>query len=148
MAVASNPVAANDGAPKPNLRQIAKAATRAKVLAAAEALFEADGYERATIRNVAAEAGMSTGAVFANFTDKADLYRVVYGHDPLTPEQGLRIARALREAEAFISGFEGDELQDGVDTILAQARGALSLVASAPVAVPADLDDDGLKEAA
>ncbi|MNW10014.1 hypothetical protein D3C71_2071450 [compost metagenome] len=91
---------------------------------------------------------MSTGAVFANFKDKADLYRTVYGHDPLTPEQGLRLARALREAEAFISGFEDDEMQDGVDAILAQARGALSMVGMAPVVEPALLDDDGLRVAA
>lgn len=140
--------AANDDAPKLNRRQAAKVATRAKVLAAAKALFEAVGHERATIRDIAAKAGMSTGAVFANFKDKADLYRTVYGHDPLTPEQGLRLARALREAEAFISGFEGDDMQEGVDAILAQARGALSMVGMAPVVEPALLDDDGLKVAA
>jgi len=140
--------AANDDAPKLNRRQVAKVATRAKVLAAAEALFEAVGHERATIRDIAAKAGMSTGAVFANFKDKADLYRTVYGHDPLTPEQGLRLARALREAEAFISGFENDEMQVGVDAILAQARGALSMVSMAPVVEAALLDDDGLRVAA
>lgn len=140
--------AANDDAPKLNRRQAAKVATRAKLLAAAKALFEAVGHERATIRDIAAKAGMSTGAVFANFKDKADLYRTVYGHDPLTPEQGLRLARALREAEAFISGFEGDEMQEGVDAILAQARGALSMVGMAPVVEPALLDDDGLRVAA
>lgn len=140
--------AANDDAPKLNRRQAAKVATRAKVLAAAKALFEAVGHERATIRDIAAKAGMSTGAVFANFKDKADLYRTVYGHDPLTPEQGLRLARALREAEAFISGFEGDEMQEGVDAILAQARGALSMVGMAPVVEPVLFDDDGLRVAA
>ena len=142
--------AANDDAPKLNRRQVAKVATRAKVLAAAEALFEAVGHERATIRDIAAKAGMSTGAVFANFKDKADLYRTVYGHDPLTPEQALRLARALRRAEAFIAGdpFEGDELQDGVDAILAQARGALSMVGLAPAVEPALFDDDGLRVAA
>lgn len=140
--------AANDDAPKLNRRQAAKVATRAKVLAAAEALFEAVGHERATIRDIAAKAGMSTGAVFANFKDKADLYRTVFGHDPLTPEQGLRLARALREAEAFISGFEDDEMQDGVDAILAQTRGALSLAAMAPAVEPGLPDDAGLRVAA
>jgi AcrR family transcriptional regulator len=140
--------AATDDAPKLNRRQTAKVATRAKVIAAAQNLFFSVGFEAATIRDIAEDAGMSTGAVFANFKDKADLYRTVYGHDPLTPEQGLRLARALREAEAFISGFEGDEMQDGVDAILAQSRGALSMAGMAPVVEPALVDDDGLRVAA
>lgn len=140
--------AANDDAPKLNRRQAAKVATRAKVLAAAQNLFFSVGFEAATIRDIAEDAGLSTGAVFASFKDKADLYRTVFGHDPLTPEQGLRLARALREAEAFVSGFEGDEMQDGVDAILAQTRGALSMVSMVPVVEAALLDDDGLRVAA
>lgn len=140
--------AANDDAPKLSKRQASKVATRNKVLSAAQSLFFSVGFEAATIRDIAEDAGMSTGAVFANFKDKADLYRAVYGHEPLTPEQGLRLARALREAEAFISGFEDDEMQDGVDAILAQARGALSMVGMAPAVEPALLDDDGLRVAA
>lgn len=33
--------------------------------------------------------------------------------------------RALEKAERFISGFEGDELQDGVDDLLAEIRDTL-----------------------
>lgn len=33
---------------------------------------------------------------------------------------------ALRTAESFISGFEGDEMQDGVDEMLATIRGAIA----------------------
>ncbi len=51
--------------------------TREAVLAAARRLFSEAGYEGATIRDIAAEAGMSTGAVFANFTDKSDLFREI-----------------------------------------------------------------------
>ena len=35
------------------------------------------GYEAATIRDIAAAADLSTGAVFASFTDKADLFNEV-----------------------------------------------------------------------
>jgi AcrR family transcriptional regulator len=59
----------------PTRRALAKQQTRVKVLAAARRLFSEQGYEGATIRDIAAEAGMSTGAVFANFTDKSDLFR-------------------------------------------------------------------------
>ncbi|WP_374657882.1 TetR family transcriptional regulator [Phenylobacterium sp.] len=65
----------------PTRRALAKQQTRAKVLAAARRLFSEAGYEGATIRDIAAEAGMSTGAVFANFTDKSDLFREIMAAD-------------------------------------------------------------------
>lgn len=135
MSEVTKPVAANDAAPKLNRRQYSKIATRAKVLQAGRELFETRGYEGSTIRAVARHAGMSTGAVFASFTDKADLYRAVYGHDPLTPEQGIKLAAALREAEAFIAGFEGEpsHVRD-VPALLFQARSALALTEPKPVA--------------
>ena len=58
----------------PNRRTQAKLQTRQKVLAAARQMFAEQGYEGATIRDIATAAGMSTGAVFANFTDKSDLF--------------------------------------------------------------------------
>jgi AcrR family transcriptional regulator len=61
----------------PTRRALAKQQTRAKVLAAARRLFSEEGYEGATIRDIAAAAGMSTGAVFANFSDKSDLFREI-----------------------------------------------------------------------
>src|ERR1700757_2109628 len=61
----------------PTRRALAKQQTRAKVLAAARRLFSEQGYEGATIRDIASAAGMSTGAVFANFTDKSDLFREI-----------------------------------------------------------------------
>jgi len=62
-------------------RAQAKQITYDKVLQAAKRLFIAQGYEASTIRDIAAEAGMSTGAVFANFTDKADLFHAVLSTD-------------------------------------------------------------------
>jgi AcrR family transcriptional regulator len=59
---------------RPNQRAMAKQRTREKVIAAAKRLFSERGYERSTIRDIAKEAGMSTGAVFASFTDKSDLF--------------------------------------------------------------------------
>src|SRR5580765_3101697 len=70
--------AAEDTSAKaPTRRALAKQQTRAKVLAAARRLFSEQGYEGATIRDIASAAGMSTGAVFANFTDKSDLFREI-----------------------------------------------------------------------
>ena len=58
----------------PTRRALAKQQTRAKVLAAARRLFSEHGYEGATIRDIAQAAGMSTGAVFASFSDKSELF--------------------------------------------------------------------------
>lgn len=108
-----------------NRRQAAKRRTRQRVLAAATDLFNDVGYAKATIRAIAKKAGMSTGAVFANFIDKDDLYVAAFGHPPLTPEQGLRLAAALRQAEAFIIGFDDDPLQEGVPELLQTIKAAL-----------------------
>ena len=62
-------------------RAQAKLETRDRVLQAAKRLFIDRGFEGATIRDIASEAGMSTGAVFANFTDKHDLFHAVLNGD-------------------------------------------------------------------
>jgi len=82
----------------PTRRQLQKAETRAKVLEAARAGFSTQGYERTTIRDIASAARMSTGAVFASFADKAAIYRELYGHAPVTPEQGRALLLAGRIA--------------------------------------------------
>jgi AcrR family transcriptional regulator len=61
-------------------------------MAAARALFAERGYEPATIRDIARGAGMSTGAVFANFRDKAELF------DAVLAEDLERVSTALTEA--------------------------------------------------
>jgi AcrR family transcriptional regulator len=87
----------------PTRRALAKQQTRAKVLAAARRLFSEQGYEGATIRDIAAAAGMSTGAVFANFTDKSDLFREIM----LTDMTAL--AEAMNEAAS-----QGDGVDDAL----------------------------------
>jgi len=84
----------------PTRRALAKLQTRNKVLAAARKLFSEHGYEGATIRDIAAAAGMSTGAVFANFTDKSDLFRDIMVSD-LTKLNG-----EIREAVGRARGVE------------------------------------------
>ncbi len=62
-----------------NRRQTAKAATRVKALADARHLFLNSGFFDTSLRNIAARMGMSTGAVFANFQDKEQLWREAVG---------------------------------------------------------------------
>jgi AcrR family transcriptional regulator len=84
----------------PTRRALAKQQTRAKVLAAARRLFSEQGYEGATIRDIASAAGMSTGAVFANFTDKSDLFREIMLTDMAV------LGEAMSEAAAQGNGVE------------------------------------------
>ena len=91
----------NEGRAKaPTRRALAKQQTRNKVLAAARQLFSEHGYEGATIRDIATAAGMSTGAVFANFSDKSDLFREIMLNDL----SGLVVD--MREAAGRARGVE------------------------------------------
>lgn len=82
-----------------NRRQLAKAATRAKLIAAAQKLWAEPGtyVEKSGvgIREIAAEAGVSTGAVFANWESKADLWREAMGYEP--PVDCEEVREALKE---------------------------------------------------
>lgn len=90
-----SPAADVDGeAPRLNRRQAAKVRTRQKVLDAARQLFAERGYEPATIRDIAKGAGMSTGAVFANFQDKAELFEAVLSTDMVKLADTLKAAAA------------------------------------------------------
>jgi AcrR family transcriptional regulator len=99
--ISPNQVSIEAAVRAPTRRALAKQQTRQKVLAAARKLFCEAGYEGATIRDIAAAAGMSTGAVFANFTDKSDLFREI-----MTGE-GASLLEQMREASA-----KGKDVED------------------------------------
>jgi AcrR family transcriptional regulator len=91
-----------------SLRAQSKLKTRRRVLDAARALFMERGYEAATIRDIASAAGLSTGAVFASFIDKTDLFNAVMAED--FQSQVVQIKNASRPdaavEEAVLSFFE------------------------------------------
>lgn len=80
----------------PGVRQAGKARSRQSLLQAAKQLFVERGYEGATMREIAARAGLSTGAVFASFADKADLFDAVLQADAEIQAQAMRRAGAAR----------------------------------------------------
>lgn len=113
-------------------RLLSKMRTRAKVMAAARSLFSEHGYEAATIRDIARAAGMSTGAVFANFQDKSDLFEAVMEEDF---ERVADVMRASAEAtdgksvaERFTALFEAGYRDGFKDVPLVQAAVAQSWV--------------------
>lgn len=99
--ITAQQTAANDDAPKLNKRQLAKAATREKLLHTARVLWAPAGsYEPVTIRDIAAAAGMSTGSIFANWTGKEDLWRDAMGYEPPVDCEAVRAALKAQAAQA------------------------------------------------
>lgn len=109
--ISPNQVAVDAPTRAPTRRALAKQQTRLKVLAAARRLFSEQGYEGATIRDIAAAAGMSTGAVFANFADKSDLFREIMQDDMEALTAAMRDAavrgRNVEDAilKIFMAGY-------------------------------------------
>ncbi len=140
-----------------NRRQVAKARTRGKVIESSRRLFAQRGYDAATIRDIAREAGMSTGAVFANFQDKSELFDTVLAEDlarlaeALT--RGIKTGTDLKSRlqNGFVAGYEAtleqlplvqavvarawhqplDEAKKGRELIAPVIEGLESLVADA-----------------
>ena len=98
MNIASSPRPEVDG--PTSLRAQSKLKTRRRVLDAARRLFMDRGYEAATIRDIASAAGLSTGAVFASFVDKTDLFNAVMAED------FNRMVERLRQAARPDGGVE------------------------------------------
>jgi AcrR family transcriptional regulator len=58
-------------------RKERQAQTRLELIAAAGRVFARRGYHRATIEEVAAEAGMTSGAIYSNFEGKEELFLAI-----------------------------------------------------------------------
>lgn len=111
-----------------SLRAQSKLKTRRRVLDAARQLFMERGYEAATIRDIASHAGLSTGAVFASFVDKTDLFNAVMAEDFQRQVEALRAA-AKPDAtveDAIMVVFEAGYRFHGAQLPLLQAAISLS----------------------
>ena len=134
--------------PRLNRRQIAKINTADKVLKSARLEFETKGYAAATIRNIAKGAKMSTGAVFANYTDKEALYVSAYGHKPITPELGRAAMIALRALTLELASEENsrfgievvDEIE-AIDVLRGHADDLLQTAGFPPLAIAFDEEE-------
>lgn len=73
--------------------------TRARILGAAMSLFRKDGYDRTTMRAVAAKAKVSTGNAYYYFSSKEHLIQAFYDH--LQVEHAEAAAAALETETGF-----------------------------------------------
>lgn len=86
--------------------------TRARILAAARARFAADGYDRATIRSVASDAGVDPALVMRYFGSKDELFATAATFELRIPD--LRNAPKSRVGEALVRHFL-DRWESGTD---------------------------------
>jgi AcrR family transcriptional regulator len=77
--------------------------TRAAILAAAKALFAAHGYERTTVREIAAGAGIDASMVIRYFGSKDELFARVAEPDLRLPD--LRTVERSQIGEALVRHF-------------------------------------------
>lgn len=73
--------------------------TRAALLRAAEMIFARDGFEASRIEDIAAEAGRSRGAFYANFASKTEVFLAL---------RTLVTRRHAQEVRERIEGLQGD----------------------------------------
>ena len=95
-------------------RQAQKEATRARVLDAARRHFESYGFEAASVRAIAAEAGVAAGTVLLHFSDKLSLLHAAL-HDDLeraierslgAPSRGALLERLCAVVRPFYAYYE------------------------------------------
>ncbi|RIV36435.1 TetR/AcrR family transcriptional regulator [Micromonospora radicis] len=86
-------------------------ATRAAILRAAQARFAADGYDRATIRAIAADARIDPSMVMRYYGSKEGLFAAAAEFDLCLPDLSGVPAERLGEALVghFLSRWEGDD---------------------------------------
>ncbi|KQR78136.1 TetR family transcriptional regulator [Rhizobium sp. Leaf341] len=86
--------------------------TRNRILTAAEYVFYEKGVSNATLEHVASAAGVTRGAIYWHFQNKADIFLELYKAVPLPDEELLRgeIENAGIDILAHIEAVAGDWL--------------------------------------
>ncbi len=74
-------------------------ATRSRILDAAELLFEAHGVSQTSLHHIAEAAGVTRGAIYWHFENKADLFNAVMERVTLPMEAALRASAESRQAD-------------------------------------------------
>ena len=101
--------------PEPTPASRKRAQTVKRLLEAANAVIAEKGFQRASLDEIAARAGLTKGAVYSNFDSKDHLFWAVLGSRRLTIPSEWRGDRSMREnlrltAEAFCdAGVDDDD---------------------------------------
>jgi AcrR family transcriptional regulator len=98
-------------------------ATRAEILRAAQARFAVDGYQKATIRAIAADADIDPSMVMRYYGNKAKLFAAATDIDLHLPDFVAIPKRDLGKAlvSHFLQRWEGDPADDALLMLLRSA---------------------------
>ena len=103
-----------------SVRKAQKEATRTRVIEAARDLFETQGYQDTTIREIARQAAVSVGSVFTNFSSKGEILSQVMADrldglyaelDRVAPHLRGSTADRLRSLFAIHLNFESRRMR-------------------------------------
>lgn len=95
-------------------RAEAKAETRRRLLEAAEAAFRRDGYHGASLEQIAAEAGFTTGAIYSTFESKASvMMALVAARAERRRADWAEVLTAAATAEDFIAELARRAAREG-----------------------------------
>jgi AcrR family transcriptional regulator len=97
--------------------------TRARILSAAKARFAADGYQKATIRAIAADADIDPSMVMRYYGNKAKLFAAAVDVDLRLPDLTAIPKRHLGRTLVahFLRRWEGDPTDDALLMLLRSA---------------------------
>jgi len=73
--------------------------TRRQLIAAARAIFVQEGFASARIERIAAKAGKTRGAFYANFTDKEDVFFAIFEEDMARDRETLNAALSAASSQ-------------------------------------------------
>ena len=90
----------------PRQNQQLRAESRRRLLDAARTTFTRLGFERATVRDIAREAGVAQGLLYHHFRDKDDLLRAVF----LEGTRDVGRTRLTEVSSNFFAMFGGEPL--------------------------------------
>jgi AcrR family transcriptional regulator len=90
-------------------REQSREQTRERLLTAARTVFARGGFHGASVEEIAAEAGFSTGALYSNFDGKEDLFLVLMERE--IGEHAREIAEAVRARTSVAERAEGGARQ-------------------------------------
>jgi AcrR family transcriptional regulator len=131
----SRPSGSPTAAPRRNAERIAT--TRAALLDAAHALFVERGYAATSTPDICAAAGLTRGALYHHWADKADLLRAVLEREAVAVRDAIDAAAsdAATPAQALLRGADAY-----LDAMAERGRTRLLLVEGPAVLGPAEVE--------